>query len=456
MNKLSPYKIPYGRYLKDGTYKPPGKKSIKWFASPHRTIVVAREGDYQQIKYEVFNPGSRNHIRKWMEEDYGYTFPYYTETGNIKVDPDSLKGMSMPAGKLLHRYLKVVKDQSQVGGDKGSWLKYYNENTHSIHHRVDLIGAVTHRATHSKPNLAQVPADHAFREVFSAPPGRVMVGADLKNIEIRVLAHYLSKYDNGKYAKAVLSKDMHWYHAKLAGFWVKDDCEWDEATATPDMITARKLSKGFFFGYLYGQGDTIRGHNLWFPGCLTTYTEKEYTAAKKRVERRLVTLENKKYFPLKKDMYVLYDDELILKTIFGKQVADTFLKNLTGIKTLIADCARQSKDKGTVTAIDGRELKSKSPHSALNLLLQGSAGVIAKKWMVNYHELAALKGLPHGTNWSQCAFIHDEYQCACDTKYATKLGDIMVDGCAMIQQQFNTTLPIEADYQIGASWAETH
>lgn len=248
MNNLGPYTIPYGRYLKNGTYKPPGKSSLKWFSTPHRTIHVTREGDYQQIKYEPFNPGSRNHIKKWMEEDYGYTFPYYTETGQIKADAESLKGMEIPAGKLLHRYLKVVKDQSQVGGEKGSWLKYYNENTHSIHHRVDLIGAVTHRATHSKPNLAQVPADHTFREIFSVPPGRVMVGADLKNIEIRVLAHYLSTYDNGKYAKAVLSRDMHWYHAKLAGFWTVDDRDWDESTATPDMVAARKLSKGFFFG----------------------------------------------------------------------------------------------------------------------------------------------------------------------------------------------------------------
>jgi DNA polymerase I-like protein with 3'-5' exonuclease and polymerase domains len=119
--------------------------------------------------------------------------------------------MEHPSGRMLRQYLKVVKDQSQVGDDtKGGWLTHYNEKTHSIHHRVDLLGATTHRATHASPNLAQVPADHDFRELFTAPPGRVMVGADLKNIEIRVLAHYLAKYDKGKYADAVLSKDMHW------------------------------------------------------------------------------------------------------------------------------------------------------------------------------------------------------------------------------------------------------
>lgn len=456
MNNLSPYTIPVGRYLKSGEYRPPGKKSLKWFSSPHRTIHVTRKGDYQQIKYEPFNPGSRSHIEKWMKEDYSYTFPYYTTKGNVKVDVDSLEGMTHPAGKLLKRYLKIVKDQSQVGGADGSWLNHYNKETHSIHHRVDLLGAVTHRATHSKPNLAQIPADKKFREVFSAPPNYVIVGADLKNIEIRVLAHYLSTYDNGQYAKAVLSKDMHWYHAKLAGFWTKDDCDWDEDTATPEMVKARKASKAFFFGYLYGQGDTIRGYNLWYSGCLTSYTPKEYKEAKKRVERRLIELEGTMYFPLKKDMLVTYDEELVLKTIYGKQVADTFLENLTGIQDLIKDCQKQSKDKGTVTAIDGRELMSKSPHSALNLLLQGSAGVIAKKWMVNYHTLAKDRCLPHTIRWHQAAYVHDEYQCICMKHYATTLGDIMVDGCAMIQEQFSMSLPIEADYQIGSNWSETH
>ena len=455
MHKLAPYINQYLKHYKNGKTKLVKVNTIRWFATPHRTVLVTRSGKHQPIKYEAFNPGSRDHIKKWMEEDHGFVFPYYTETGNIKVDPDSLESMEHSAGKQLLRYLKVVKDQSQVGG-KGGWLAHYNEKTHSIHHRVDLIGATTHRATHSSPNLAQVPADKMFRELFTVPPGKVMVGADLKNIEIRVLAHYLAEYDNGKYAKAVLSKDMHWYHAKLAGFWTKDDCDWDENTATEDMVKARKASKAFFFGYLYGQGDTIRGHNLWTPSCLTSYTKKEYNTAKQRVERRLKTINGVKYFPLKKDMYVTYDDELVLKTIYGKQVADTFLKNLTGINDLIAACVAQSKSKGTVTAIDGRELMSRSPHSALNLLLQGSAGVIAKKWMVNYHSVAANEGLHHGVRWSQMAYVHDEYQCQCDEKYGQTLGEIMVRGCAMIQQQFNTNIPIEADYMIGKTWADTH
>ena len=137
MNRLSPYRIPYGRYLKNGAYRPPGKTSIKWFDKPMRTIHVTREGDYQPIKYEVFNPGSRSHIRKWMEEDFGYNFPYYTAKGGVKVDVDSLENMEHESGKMLKRYLKVSKAQSQVGGADGSLIKNYNEAKCTVKSRTD-------------------------------------------------------------------------------------------------------------------------------------------------------------------------------------------------------------------------------------------------------------------------------------------------------------------------------
>jgi hypothetical protein len=253
---------------------------------------------------------------------------------------------------------------------------------------------------------------------------------------------------------------MHWYHAKLAGFWTEDDREWpddDHADQrTPEMKEARTKSKNFFFSWLYGSGDTVRGNSLWTDGCLPNYTKEEYKEAKKKVERRIKLIDGVQYFPLKKDQYVLYDEILILKTIYGKRISDTFLTRVKGIKDLIKACQTESKETGKVTAIDGRQLNSRSPHSALNLLLQGSAGIIAKKWMVNYHKLAAERKLYHGVRWTQCAFVHDEYQCACDEAYADILGNIMVEGCAMIQKQFNMALPIEADYQVGKSWADTH
>lgn len=227
---------------------------------------------------------------------------------------------------------------------------------------------------------------------------------------------------------------------------------------------------------LYGQGSTIRGNTLSkgldFKWTNTTskktgqtstqgadgtipleFTQKEYNKAEERVEKRL---NDEGLFPLKKDQYVQYTKRLILETVYGEQIANTFLERMVGIKELIADCGKQSKNKGTITAIDGRELYSRSPHSALNLLLQGSAGVIAKQWAINFHKLAEDRGLVYGKDWYQSAFVHDEYQCPALEEKAIILGDAMVDGCLMIQDQFDMNIRIEGDYQIGSSWAETH
>lgn len=433
----------------------PSKSKLKWCAQPMRLTYQWKNGEYQNIIYTKFK-GTDNQIKVWLKAMYDFEFTSYTEKGSVKVDKDELESLG-DYGKDLRRMLKLKKDISQLGGTENSLIAKFNEETHSIHGRVDTIGAATHRCTHSGPNLAQIPSGGYFRSLFTVPTGYVLVGADLANIEVRVLAHYLAEHGNREYLKAVLSKDMHWYHAKLAGFWTEDDRDWpddDHADErTPEMKAARMASKVFFFGYLYGQGDTIRGFTLWKDGILKSYTQEEYDNAAARIQKRL---NDEGLFPLKKTTYVRPTELLIFQTIYGKQVADDFLKNLNGIQDLIKDCQKQSRSKGTVTAIDGRELYSRSPHSALNLLLQGSAGVIGKQWMVNYHNLALEAGLKSPEDYYQMAYIHDEYQCAAKTEYGDTLGKCLEDGAALVGEQYSMNLPIKADYAIGASWADTH
>ena len=331
----------------------------------------------------------------------------------------------------------------------------------------------------SSPNLAQLPQGAYFRKLFTPPPGWDLVGADLANIEIRVLAHYLAEYDDGAYAKQVLSKDMHWYHAKVAGFWTKDDRDWpsdaESHLRTSEMKQARKLSKAFFFGYLYGQGNTIRGFNLlsnmairWTnvsigaSGVLNEentkymdieFTSEEYKLCTNNIKRRL---NDNDLFPLKKDEYVEMTDRLIVETIYGKQVAETFIENMTGIKELINDCKAQHTQKSSITAIDGRELYSVSGHSALNTLLQGTAGILAKQWIINTHEVAVKNGLIYGKDWYQSVFVHDETQNPCRPSKTKLLGISLINACLMIQKQFSLNLLIECDYDVGQTWADTH
>lgn len=228
---------------------------------------------------------------------------------------------------------------------------------------------------------------------------------------------------------------------------------------------------------LYGQGSTIRGVNLtlgkqlnWLNTTTNTsgsvgtssstitmkFTQDEYNIAQATIERRLDTIDNKQLFPLRKNEYVLYTEDLIIQTIYGEQVKNTFLQNMVGINELIKDCQYQSKTTGYVKALDGRLLYSRSPHSALNLLLQGSAGVVAKQWMVNYHSIAADLGLVDTVDYKQQAFIHDEYDCICKTDKAHILAQALEEGAAKVTTDFSTNIPIKADAKIGQDWYECH
>jgi hypothetical protein len=169
MNRLAPYTIPYLKTYKNGNQKLVKVKTIKWFTEPMYTVPITKSGTYQPITYTIFNPGSRAHIKLWMEYDLGYKFPYYTPKGGVKVDVESLENMEHKEGKLLKRYLKVVKDQSQLGGADGSIIKNYNETTCTVKSRVNTNGTITGRFTSSSINLAQIPAQQEFRELFSAP-----------------------------------------------------------------------------------------------------------------------------------------------------------------------------------------------------------------------------------------------------------------------------------------------
>ena len=221
--RLAPYTIPIEKTYKNGKKKLIGVNTIKWFDTPMRTIQVTRYGKYQPIKYEAFNPGSRAHIIKWMEEDYNYTFPYYTAKGNVKADADSLDSMEYTEGQLLKRYLKVTKDQSQLGGADGSLIKNYNNVKCTVKSRVDTNGTVTGRFTSSSINLAQIPAQMEFRELFRAPTGWSFIGTDFAGQENINLAEMLYPYDNGRLDKIISSgdkdagTDLHSLNAKACG-----------------------------------------------------------------------------------------------------------------------------------------------------------------------------------------------------------------------------------------------
>ena len=193
------------------------------------------DGDWGYYKTVAFNPSSRQHIARWLSETYNWKPKEMTEKGAIIINEKVLAELDFPEGKILAHYFNVTKLIGQLAEGKNAWLKKVDA-TGRIHGRVNTLGAVSRRCTHSTPNMAQVPSSRAYkgheaRELFTVPRGKKLVGCDADGLELRTLSHYMARFDNGKYAKAVDEgkkedgTDIHTINQKGAGLPTRDDAK---------------------------------------------------------------------------------------------------------------------------------------------------------------------------------------------------------------------------------------
>ena len=265
-----------------------------------------------------FNPASRQQIADRLMKR-GWEPEVFTDSGDPKVDETILSGIDMPEAELLNEYLMLNKRIGQLGTGKQAWLKMQTGG--KIHGRVNHMGAVTSRCTHSNPNTAQVPSVGApygkeCRELFISPSGYSLLGADASGLELRCLAHYMAAYDDGSYADVVLNGDIHTANQLAAG------------------LDSRNQAKTFIYGFLYGSGDEKTGKIIG-------------KGAKE-----------------------------------GKAIKNKFLKKLPALKYLRDAVAKAADERGFVKGLDGRIIPIRHSHAALNTLLQSCGAIICKTWYV--------------------------------------------------------------------------
>lgn len=197
----------------------------------------------KKTKEVPFNPQSRDQIAERLINS-GWK-PKAYEGKRPAINESVLKDVGTPEALKLLEYLLVSKRLGQVAEGNQAWLKLVTDKGR-IHGRVNTNGAVSGRCTHNNPNVAQVPAvraeyGKACRECFTAPKGRVLVGADASGLELRCLAHYLHPWDEGAYATEILEGDIHSANQQAAG------------------LDTRDQAKTFIYAFLYGAGDAKIG-----------------------------------------------------------------------------------------------------------------------------------------------------------------------------------------------------
>ena len=133
----------------------------------------------------------------------------------------------------------------------------------------------------------------------------------------------------------------------------------------------------------------------------------------------------------------------------GKTIKERFLENTPSLAKLKQKVGKAS-DKGYLKALDGRHIRVRSEHAALNFLLQSAGAIIAKRAWVIFHELAT------HLNYKQLGVIHDEIQIECSPSDAEEIGKLTVKAMELTTDYYKLGCPITGEYKIGRSWNETH
>jgi DNA polymerase I-like protein with 3'-5' exonuclease and polymerase domains len=349
--------------------------------------------EFTEVKLNLFNPSSRRHIADRLINVRGWKPTIFTDKGTPKIDEETMGKLKYPEAKMLTEYFLVEKRIGQLAEGPQAWLKKVGDDGR-IHGSVNTNGAITGRATHSHPNIAQVPScgapyGPACRELFKVSQGNKLVGIDVSGLELRMLGHYMARFDDGVYAKEVINGDVHTANKEAAG------------------LTSRDEAKRFIYAFLYGAG----------PEKLASVTGRKTRSQ-------------------------------------GKLIKDQFLAKTPALAKLIDRVQTAAKEKKFLTGLDGRKLHVRSPHAALNTLLQSAGALVCKQWIVTFDRMLEDAGFLDQAKL--VAWVHDEIQLEVGEQWAEEVGLIAIDAIAKAGEHFNLRVPLTGEYKIGNNWKETH
>lgn len=216
-----------------------------WPPYEKETHYVTPKKKLKRTKIETitFNPGSSRQVAQKLM-GLGWKPTDFTKSGQVKTTRDILEDLPYPEATLLVKRGIAAMLLTKVEGGNKSWLKSLKDDGR-IYGRVFHMGTRTSRCAHRAPNLGNIPKPgkpygEECRDLFTARPGWVMVGADASAIDLRSLAHYMG---DDEFTAALNDGDL---HSLLAEAWGVD----------------RSTGKNLTYALLYGAQDPKLGTML--------------------------------------------------------------------------------------------------------------------------------------------------------------------------------------------------
>ena len=270
-----------------------------------------------------------------------------------------------------------------------SWIEACDDTDGRVHGRVMTLKTITGRMSHHSPNMAQIPA-------VRSPYGKEC--RDCWTVD-------------NPYTHSIVGTDASGLELRCLAH-LMNDTTFTDILLTGDIhthnmkmagLTDRDQAKTFIYAFMYGAGASKIGQIVG-------------AGAKE-----------------------------------GQQLINKFLSSMPALKR-VRDAVTKAASKGTIKGIDGRRLHIRSPHSALNTLIQGAGAVVCKVWLCNMNKRINRTGI----DAKLVASIHDEYQFEVSNKVINKFGQLTKDAMKDTEKQLQMKCPLDNEWKVGKTWAETH
>jgi DNA polymerase I len=133
----------------------------------------------------------------------------------------------------------------------------------------------------------------------------------------------------------------------------------------------------------------------------------------------------------------------------GKRLKAAFLENTPALAKLRSEVMADAET-GFLTGLDGRRIRVRSQHAALNTLLQGAGAVVMKQAIVILYDLLGR------VDFKLVAQVHDEWQIECRPEDADFIGKSCVNAMIFAGELLQLNCPLDGEYRVGTSWCDTH
>lgn len=229
----------------------------------------------------LFSPSSDDHIRRLLQEKYGWVGDprNRTKTGKDSVKGEILEQLDYPEIKSICKISEIDK----ILGFLTNWKECHVDGV--IHGGVITNGTVAGRMAHNNPNMGQVPGDPRVRRLLIPRSGWKLVGGDASALEAMMLGNRVAEWDDGEFGKMLEKENIHDVNQRLA------------------ELETRAAAKTFYFKFVYGGKTDPKLEKKLYAACPGLKKLKNRCIRLAKTERHVTLVDGRRVHVRKRKLY---------------------------------------------------------------------------------------------------------------------------------------------------------